>query len=265
MEEDFNVTARKVLIYLSLKYHGDWSSIWRDITDKKIIYYIDEFKDVEEKLTCKVVTMYDAEYPESLRQVHRPPFVLYYYGDFSLLNIARKKLAVIGSREASEYGVSATKQLINELDSDYVIVSGMAVGIDTVAHLSAIESGKKTVAVLGSGIDYCYPPSNLELYEKIKKDHLLISEYPLDDEPKPMNFPYRNRIVAGLADGVLVSDAHEKSGTSFTIEYALGMGKTVMCVPHQIGEKSLCNTVIKQGAYLVENGDDIDYLMEKYF
>ena len=265
MTDEFNATARKVLIFLSLKYHGDWSLIWKDLLDKKIVYSLKDFESIEEKLTCKVVTLYDPEYPESLRHVHRPPFVLYYYGDFSLLNIARKRLAVIGSREASEYGINATKQLINEIDSDYLVISGMAMGIDTIAHVSAIESGKKTVAVLGSGIDYCYPSSNLDLYQTIKKNHLVISEYPFDTEPKPMNFPYRNRIVAGLADAILVSDAHEKSGTSFTIEYALGMGKTVMCVPHPIGAKSLCNSMIKQGAFLVESAEDIDYLMEKNF
>ena len=99
----------------------------------------------------------------------------------------------------------------------------------------------------------------------MKKDHLVISEYPPFVEPAPINFPYRNRIVAGLSNGLLVTDAHEKSGTSFTIEYALGMGKTVMCVPHEISEKSLCNQMIKQGAFLVESGEDIDYLMEKNF
>ncbi len=265
MNDEFRIKCRKLLIFLSLKYHGDWSSIWRELTGKKDVYSVKDFEDIEEKLPCKAVTMYDLEYPDRLRHVHRPPFVLYYYGDFSLLINARKRLAVIGSREAGEYGINATKKLISELDEDYVIISGMALGIDTIAHLSAIESGKKTVAVLGSGIDYCYPTSNQELYEIMKKDHLVISEYPPGEEPKPSNFPYRNRIVAGLCEGLLVTDAHEKSGTSFTIDFALGMGKTVMCVPHRIDENSLCNVVIKQGAFLVENGEDIDFLMEKYF
>ncbi|MCQ2792141.1 MAG: DNA-processing protein DprA [Bacilli bacterium] len=257
--------GKDLLVYLSLKYKGDF---------KKMIDAIHKKEEVNDEVAMKAlktikskyITILDQAYPEELRHVYMPPLVLYYYGDISLLKSEEVKVAVIGSRESTSYGEKMTRDLVEPLAKKRrIIVSGLARGIDAIAHDTCIKSKGKTIAVLGSGIDYCYPTSNRKLYDEIKMNHLLISEYPNALSPTPDNFPSRNRIVAGIANKVLVTEAYINSGTNITVLYALRQGKDVMAVPHEANHQSACNRLIQDGAFLVENAEDVLYLTEKKY
>ena len=248
--------GHKILTYLAIKFHGDWDEIYKSIKERQE-YPIEEMEKVVSSIKCKAVTILDDDYPQWLKNIYKPPFVLFYYGDLSLAKDIENNLAVIGSREPTDYGKKITEYLVKDIRARYTIVSGLARGIDSIAHTAAIESGAKTIAVLGSGIDYCYPLRNKELYEEIKKNHLLISEYPGEEMPDPSHFPARNRLVASFCHGVLVTDAQIRSGTLITVEFALCTNKEVMCVPHRITDNSSCNRLIADGAFLVESAQDI--------
>ena len=248
--------SRDILIATALKHEGDWDKILSSMQNGEMPEktYFDKI----EHLKCKVVTMLDSEYPQQLKNVHKPPIVLFYYGDLSLISEYRKNISVVGSRNYSEYGFKMTTDIVSGLiPYGFTIISGMAVGIDSIAHQTAINAGGKTVAVLGSGIDYCYPTRNLGLYKKLKKDHLVISEYPFNKEPTPSSFPIRNRIIAGLSKTLLVTEAGQHSGSLVTALLALGTNTDVMCVPYQAGINSECNRLIMNGAMLIESADDV--------
>ncbi|MFA5421849.1 MAG: DNA-processing protein DprA [Bacilli bacterium] len=250
------MTGRDILIYLSLKYKGCWDDIYGAIKRKEPIDDV-SFNDLMATLKAETITIIDKNYPDHLKQCHKPPFVLYYYGDITLLEHPQETIAYIGSRKASEYGKKMTRIIVSDLAKKMIIVSGMAKGIDTVAHETAISAKGRTIAVLGSGIDYCYPRENLELYSAIKSHHLLISEYPNRVDPDHSQFPLRNRIIAMLAKSIVVGEADVKSGTLITVSYALSAGRDVCCVPYPADIASACNNLIKQGAKLVENAGDV--------
>ena len=251
------IKGRDLLVYLSVKYKGNWDEMYQAIQQREKV----SFEEVDEALKnnkANYITCVDSEYPDCLKGVYHPPFVLYYYGDISLINNKDiRKLAVIGSRSPSDYGIKATKAFVTELAKQVIVVSGLAKGIDTVALKNAIDNNGKVVAILGSGIERCYPSENKELFEVIKQSHLLISEYPLDTPPNDFQFPFRNRLVAALSDAVLVAEAKHRSGTLITVGHALSLGKDIFCIPHRIGESSSSNTLIKDGAYLAESAEDI--------
>lgn len=250
------LTPNNVLIFLATKYEGDWDLIYKAISNKEKL--IDEEVDeVIRNMKCQAITLIDDDYPEILKRYHKPPFVIFYYGDLSLLRDSRSILAVVGSRKSSGYGEKATRHFVSALAKDNTIISGLAVGIDTIAHNEAIKNNGKTIAVLGSGIDYCYPRSNILLYEKIKNEHLIISEYPGDVPPSSEHFPFRNRLISGLAWGVFVPEAYEKSGTCITIGHAVYQGKEVMCIPYEYDKRSYNNRLIKEGAVLVESPEQV--------
>ena len=249
--------AREILIYLSLDRNGDWDDIYDDISSKRKDFTFEDYQSLAKNLKCNVLTLMDDNYPECLKQIRKPPFVLYYYGNLSLLDNYKKNLCVIGSRKPSTYGLKMTEDIISDLPNDLNIVSGLAYGIDAKAHESAITSNHKTIAIIGSGIDNCYPIENLDLYNKIKENHLIISEYPFDVAPDKSHFPMRNRLLAAVSCGIVVTDASYCSGTSITVNYALEIGRNVCCVPHRANEKSLCNKLIKDGACLVENANEV--------
>lgn len=257
------MNANEILLYLAIKNDGNWDKIYHDILLKANINE-EEYEPLKASIKSKYVTLLDDDYPTVLKSMVKPPFVLFYYGDLSILTNYNKFLAIIGSRNYSKYGRMMTFSIIEELDEDIVIISGLARGIDSFAHESAISNNHKTIAVLGSGIDVCYPAQSQELYDVIKKDHLLISEYPNNVEPVPDNFPIRNRIIAGLSQAVLVTEADKRSGTSITVNYALASGRDVFAVPHLAHKCSLCNLLIKDGAKLVEHGEDINDEFNKY-
>ena len=258
------VSSREIIAYCAIAEEGDWDRIYQRL--KMHSYPSPErIEKTLSQLTCKYVVLIDDTYPDRLRKIYKPPFCLFYEGDISLLDETKHKLvSVVGSRDNSEYGEYSTKSIVSNIARDFVIVSGLAKGIDAIAAETAINAGGKTIAILGNGVNCCYPEENRDLYERIKKDHLLLSEYPPFVNPSQDKFPLRNRIIAGISKGVLVTEAGMRSGTSITVNFALMEGRDVMCVPYPINANSACNRLIKEGAYMVENGDDVRICISKY-
>ena len=191
-----------------------------------------------EEIGAKIITFDSADYPDALRYINNPPYLIYLRGE--ILNWDRLlMIGVVGTRESTEYGIAATKRICTGLSKNGVtIVSGMARGIDTVAARAAIDSGGKTVAVLGCGIDMAYPAENAALMNDIIKNGAVISEYPPGGQPLKLHFPERNRIISGLSKGILVTEAPKKSGALITANYALENGRDLFAVPGSIFKKS---------------------------
>lgn len=205
-----------------------------------------------------LLTLADQAYPRSLLDLPDPPTLLYAKGDTSLLQLPA--CAIVGSRNASEQGAIDARQFATSLSrAGWVIVSGMALGIDANAHQGALLAGGKTIAVIGTGADRIYPARNKPLAERIVKEGLLISEFPLGTPPQAPNFPRRNRLIAGLSRGVLVVEAANESGSLITARLAVEQGKEVFAVPGSIHSPLArgCHALIRQGAKLVERTEDI--------
>jgi len=211
-----------------------------------------------EKENIKICTIEDEAYPALLARIYDPPYLFYYRGD---LELGQKFcLGVVGSRTATVYGKVQTRSLSRAIARQgWVVVSGMARGIDTEAHLGALENGGKTIAVLGSGLKVVYPPENKDLYRHICQAGLVISEFPPLARPEPGHFPQRNRTLAGLCRGVLVVEAKAKSGALITADFALDQGRDVFAVPGPINSPTSegANNLIRQGACLVSGIEDI--------
>ena len=252
---DFVYDSRILLVYLAVKYEGDYQKIMTALNLKEKIPYKKAMR-VYESLKCKVVTLLDYDYPQKLKRSYRPPIVLFYYGDLSLFD--KQIIGVVGSRECSEYGKMCTEKIVGEIAKGRVIVSGLARGVDTYAHECAINMGARTIAVLGSGIDNCYPPENAKLYEEIKKHHLLISEYPGMVTPDSNHFPCRNRIVVSSADAIYVPEIKAyTSGTMISISLAIDSGKPVFAAVHPINDGTINNKLLTECAYPVQDGEQI--------
>ena len=251
--------SRKILIYLAVKYDGDPFKIINAVRlreDEHVPY--SEMEKVCDSIKSKVITYLDKDFPSKLKTMFRPPLVLFYYGDITLLDDDKRRYGVVGSREYSEYGEMATKKLVKEMGRDKVVVSGMAKGIDTISHNAALENKARTIAVLGSGIDNCYPEENKDLYERLKKEELVISEYPNMSEPDKTHFPMRNRLVVALSDALIVPQINSHvSGTTISVNLAVGSNKPVYVVPHSIFEETVNNDLIQEGANVAENGRQI--------
>ncbi len=205
-----------------------------------------------------VVTRDCPNYPKLLHEIYDPPPVLYCIGK----NIGEISLplAVVGTRMASNYGKNITKILCKELASyGFCIVSGMARGIDSIAHQSALEASGNTIAVLGCGLEYTYPPENRTLKNRIVENGTVISEFPMMTGPDRGNFPARNRIISGLSIGTLIIEAGHKSGALITGQFALEQGREVFAVPGNINSRNSwgTNRIIKLGAKLVDGVDSI--------
>ena len=247
---------RRIILFFALKYKGNYRKIKEAIENKEQVN-CELLDTIEKRIKCKYVTIIDSNYPRYLKEINTPPLILFYYGDLSLL-YRNNMVAIIGKRENSNYGKEMTEKIVDGLkEYQATIISGMALGIDSIAHNNALQNNLKTVAVLGGGIDYCYPSCNKELYENIKKNGLILSEYPGEVVPEPQNFLIRNRIIAGLCESLVVIEANYKSGTMNTVAYALEYGKDVYAVPSLANSNSGCNYLIKQGAQLIETASDI--------
>ena len=245
-ESDFrqvpNLTVRDVRA-LSDKSLEIAEGILRQCTEKKI----------------SIVTYQDAAYPSRLRNIPQPPAVLYYVGtlpDFDQEVV----ISIVGTRKASGYGMMTAKRLGYQIAScGGVVVSGVALGIDTMAMIGAVSGGRTAVGVLGCGVDVVYPPSNKELFEDLKQVGCLLSEYPPQSRPERFHFPERNRILSGLALGIVVVEAPKKSGALITANCALEQGRDVFAVPGNIDVASCVgsNHLIRDGAVMVETGWDV--------
>lgn len=208
---------------------------------------LDQIIDGYKRDNIKIVTIYDDEYPEKLKDTENPPFCLYCKGNIDLLQ--SNCIAVVGSRKISDYGRVVTAQFTKELvGAGLTIVSGMALGVDSVAHNTALQNQGATIAVLAGGFNHIYPSANFGLYKQICSSGLVITEYPPNAEPLSYNFPIRNRIIAALSKGVLVTEAGLKSGALHTKNYAVDMGREVFAIPGKItsSESEGTNNIIKQ-------------------
>ncbi len=217
------------------------------------------FTEVETR-GINFLTLEDENYPQMLKNIDNPPAVLYYKGKLFECNL-EKTLAVVGSRKASYNGREDLKKLLSGLaNTDICIVSGLASGIDTVAHTSAIENNLKTIGVIASGFDFTYPASNKGLYQNIENGYgAVVTEYYPTFEPLKFRFPQRNRIVSGLSYGTLVSEASLKSGALITANLTLEQGRELMCIPGLISNPNTQGIykLLKNGATLVTESDDI--------
>ncbi|KEI13630.1 DNA processing protein DprA [Clostridium novyi B str. ATCC 27606] len=219
-------------------------------------------KLIEEKI--HTVTITDELYPKRLKVYEDSPYMLFYKGDITMLNNI-KNVSIIGSRDCSSYGINVTNIICNNLCSNNInIVSGMAKGIDSIAHKKCLENHSYTCAVLGSGIDVIYPKENKYLYSEIIKNGCVISQFLPGTKPYSFNFPIRNRIISGLSDLVIVVEANKKSGTLITASAALEQGKDVIAVPGNIFSKQSkgTNNLIKDGAYTFTDIQDIYDLLK---
>lgn len=197
-------------------------------------------------------------YPEQLRHLHYPPLVLFYAGRRELLQ--KRLLGFVGAREASSYGRKVVEKFVPEMvAANYVIVSGLARGIDSYAHQATLASNGFTIGVLGNGLDVYYPAENRRLYEILQKQHLVISEYPRGTPPKKYHFPQRNRIIAGLCQGLCVVEAKARSGSLITAQQALEAGREVFAIPGEIlsGRQDGCHSLIQDGAKCVYRPSDL--------
>lgn len=217
----------------------------------------EDLRGLKEK-GIRVITFEDEEYPELLKELGDAPLVIYVKGDIKKED--RYAIAIVGSRKPTAYGVSVTERMAGELASmGFTIISGLARGIDTAAHMGAVRCGGRSIAVLGSGIDVPYLPENKGLLERIAKSGYVLSEFPPRTMPNRENFPRRNRIISGLSMGVLVVEATFDSGSLITANYAIEQGKEVFSIPGNINSvnSSGTNELIKKGARLVQRSEDI--------
>jgi len=213
--------------------------------------------EVLNKKGIKIITCQDELYPDRLRNIYDHPAYLYVSGTLQKDDVS---IAVVGSRHASSYGKYTTEKISRELALQGItIVSGMARGIDSCAHRGALSVSGRTLAVLGCGLNIIYPPENKKLFLDIQQHGAVISEFPLDTQPMPFNFPARNRIISGLSYGVVVVEAGEKSGSLITARLAMEQGRDVFAIPGMIDAPASrgTNSLIKQGAKLIDNIHDI--------
>lgn len=234
---------------------------------KSIPNFIEQYKNQDVKklrIDYKKFSSFsilDDLYPERLREIYNPPVLIFYQGNIDLLK--NPKLAFVGSRLAGQSGIKAVQKIVTELNQSFTIVSGLAKGIDTASHLSAIKTKTPTIAVIGTGLDIFYPLENRKIQEYLAKNQLVLSEYSLGEKPLKYHFPERNRIIAGLSRGVVVVEAKLRSGSLITCERALEEGRDIFAIPGNIadGTSDDCNHLIQQGAKLVYQAQDI---LEEY-
>jgi len=241
-----------------LRHSGLDSKSVRAITSGQPKIPLDEELEKLERYGVTVLTWHDKDYPSRLKEIYDYPALLYLRG--SLLAEDEWCLAVVGTRRATAYGRQVTEEIVADLvQSKITIVSGLARGIDSVAHNSALEAGGRSLAVFACGLDLVYPAENTDLARRIMQQGALISEYPLGTRPRAENFPRRNRIMSGMSLGVLVTEAGETSGAMITARMALEQNREVFAIPGSIlsPASSGSNYLIQEGAKLVRNYTDI--------
>lgn len=235
-------------------------SIEKSINIKKQLHHKRPLQIIESnEKKYSIITIFDKEYPKQLKNLYDAPLVLYTIGNSALLN-KQPSLSVIGTRFPSSEGVPKLNVIVSPIVKEgWVIISGMAYGIDSSAHLLTTRLKGETIAVLGSGFHHVYPKENIPLFNKIIESGLVVSEYPPDTPARKYYFPERNRIISGLSNATLVIEAKKKSGTLITVDQALEQGKEVYAVPGSplIKQTEGCHQMIQDGAKLVTSATDI--------
>ncbi|WP_080846460.1 DNA-processing protein DprA [Cytobacillus gottheilii] len=222
-----------------------------DTIPKKIMHY--------EKNYIKIITVADECYPQRLQETFQPPWILYAKGNLALLK-SKHCLAVVGSRQATSYGHKVIHNLFPKLImNQVVIVSGLAAGIDTIAHETAIKEGGRTIGVIAGGFSHIYPKENTALAHYMMRNHLLLSEYAPDSKPEKWQFPQRNRIISGISSATLVVQAKKRSGSLITASTALNEGRDVFAIPGNVADPQSegTNELIQKGAKLIMKAEDI--------
>ena len=254
-EKIYNLTKGELL-----QIQGIGENIIQSILNESTRNCIEKHIEYMHENNIDIINIFDKEYPEMLKKIYDFPISIYIQGNTKILN--GFSIAIIGCRQASEYGKKAAKYFAYNLAKKQVnIVSGLARGIDSYAHIGTIYGNGRTIAVLGNGLDTIYPKENKYLIEKIlNTEGSIISEYPLGTKPNKMNFPARNRIISGLSKSVIVIEAKEKSGTLLTVDFALEQGRDVYVVPGNINSINSVGTneLLKEGAKLATTYKDID-------
>lgn len=231
---------KEQILSYALKYQGEYDKMKKAIDRnekwEKVIY------------DGNYLTILDEEYPKELFDLEDPPYILFYEGNLTLLH--KPKVCVIGSRRCSCYASNSTHDLIESLHEEIVIVSGLAKGVDGLAHQKAIELKRNTIGIIGCGCDQIYPKENRDLYEIMKKDQLILSEYPNGSLPLAHHFPWRNRLLAALCEKCYVVEAKCKSGTMITADFAQSLNKEIIAFPYRYDDDfgKGCNELIEQGA-----------------
>lgn len=251
--------------YKLLQKYGNPATALAAIATKKEVFSVQAAQQIIDDAAdknVKIIAHTMPEYPQNLLQLNDAPPVLYAYGNIELLNYPYA-VAIVGARNASIAGRKIASRIAYDLtQSDVLVVSGMARGIDAAAHKGALYAKQQkgpTIAVLGTGVDEIYPPENADVYHDICRQGVLISEFPLGAKAHISNFPRRNRIIAGLTQGTLVAEASLHSGSLITAKLALEQGKDIFAVPGSPLENRAAgpNKLIKEGAILTESAEDI--------
>lgn len=244
IRNDFNLTTDDIQLILNSKSCETYLEIMNYLDNNRV----------------GIIGINDYRYPKNLKNIAKPPLFLFYKGNVELLSKERV-IAVVGTRRATKYGELGCEHIIKDLvDGDVVVVSGLALGIDSLAHRDTLKLKGNTVAVLGCGIDIYYPKTNIHIRKEIESKGLVISEFPLGMMPTPKNFPIRNRIIAGLSRGTVVIESSLKGGSLITANLSLEEGRDVFAIPGDITYplSQGCNELIKQSqAKLITSGEDI--------
>ncbi len=229
------------------------------LREKRAALSLDREIEKLQRLDVSVLTVFDPNYPLRLKEIFNPPPLLYVKGEITRQD--DQSIGVVGTRGPTVYGKELAGRVVPELvQNGLTIVSGLARGIDSIAHRSALDAGGRTIAVLGCGIDVIYPAENRQLYARIQESGAVVTEYPLGTKPDAFNFPARNRIISGLSLGTVVVEAQFTSGALITADYALEQNREVFAFPGRAGDRGSagCNRLIRDGrAKLVTCSDDI--------
>jgi DNA processing protein len=228
------------------------------IFKKQFFWRAEKELDAIRRIGCRVVNCTEPEYPQSLLQIYDPPALLYVRGDVSILNAPG--LSIVGTRRPTVYGSQMAERMGRDLARrGLVIVSGLARGVDALAHNGATSVAGRAIGVLGTGVDVCYPKENKKLFEKVLEKGAIISELPTGSHPAPENFPVRNRIIAGMPLGVVIVEGKQYSGSLITARLAMEFGREVFGVPGNVTQEMSFapNQLIKQGAKLVTGAEDV--------
>ena len=248
-----------ILLTMSVIKDGEWDGIYR-LLKEKVPLTDEQVREAYSRVKSSCLTLCDPEYPDGLKEVEQPPLALFYRCDFSLLG-ASKILACVGARKATPYTLNTVGHLVEtllEIDDSIVVISGLAEGVDSVCMRAAMKRGAGVIGVLGSGIDRVYPDSSQDIYDYCcSKKGLLLSEYPLSVAPQKNHFPFRNRIIAGLAHAVFAAQVGERSGTYVTVKKALNYGKNIGVLPQPLMPDECTPSLIKDGATPICSANDL--------
>ena len=242
-------TLSKAILSYAIQYHGQWSAIGQAIKNNQ------PYQPVT--CTTNYVTIMDDAYPICFRRLRYPPWILFYKGKLELLD--QPTIGIVGARQCSKQALINTETVVKHLRNRYCIVSGLAKGIDGQAHRFA----KHTIGFIGCGIDRIYPKENADLYASMSLHQLIMSEYPLDTPPYRSHFPWRNRLIAGRIDALIVIEATHKSGTMLTVNECNTLGVPVFCLPTAFENETYpgCNHLIEAGAMIIPDPSALDTIL----